>query len=480
MFTDLISSTPLTSAIADQVFGRVGGAVIFTDRSFISTLRALVFPRMPEGDNLALDFFSIRTGVDPLAPSVPECDLIDRLFERRFKDPGTLTIVDIPNTNYCDGWMTWIGDNFVKYHPGYTRVDKVTDFYARVFPVQCYINPSIKSSVVFAAGITVPRMHYLQCGIFAYLPWYFNPADGASDDEMALIESLRKRTCDDYLHLIGVFASRYNLRELGIRTLLKGFESKYERFEIEKIVGDIRNAIDRIDELNTAIAKCLAQKREMEIRLSGLQNRAWQAEEQSEIMDFFLSNENLQLDDVGDDNMQFTVRAQLRHWNEDIADSMLRNPNSVFFMPNGRRCDNIIPHDDMKRLLNAVFIDQTVRINFCARYNFTLCGDVRGLSHTSYNGCEGYAPNPHIHFFACMGDYTRYVNQFLRNNDYIGALTQCIASCQSLNLGDGAVMREFAKMIYGLDGQVSPRCFVMPDGQILTAKEAAAALSADE
>lgn len=479
MFSESIQPTQLSNAASERVFARVTGASIYNDSTFVSTLRALVFPRMPESDTLILDYIRISISAAPTLPQFEGRDLINEIVSRDFTQPGHLSIVDFSNSTVADAWSTWVKQTFIAQHPGYTRVDKVTDFYCRVFPVQCYINPAIKSSVVFTFGLNIPRMHYLQCGVFAYLPWYFNPADGASDDEMALIESLRQRTPNEYQRLIGVFADKYNLREIGIRTLLDGFEAKYERVEIERITDMIRDNINQIDSLNQRISEVLRAKRDLEIRLLGLQSKMEGAGE-SEIMSFFLNHDNLTLGNVTDDKLYFTVRAPLQYWDEDIAESLLSNPSSFFYAPNGRKCDNIIPHDDMRRLLSAVFIDYRVKINFCATYEFSLMGNVRGLSHNQYDGCEGYAPNPHIHFYSCMGDYTRYVNQFLRDNDYIGAITQCIASCQSLNLGDYAVLKEFMKLIYGLDGQVSPRCFVMPDGQILTAKEAAAALSADE
>ena len=84
-------------------------------------------------------------------------------------------------------------------------------------------------------------------------------------------------------------------------------------------------------------------------------------------------------------------------------------------------------------------------------------------------------PNTHIDRFSCMGSYQNTINRMLKENDYISAIEQCVASCKSLNFADSTVMSEFMCRMYGLQGHtnVNNRCLELPNGQIVTPKEAA-------
>jgi len=72
-------------------------------------------------------------------------------------------------------------------------------------------------------------------------------------------------------------------------------------------------------------------------------------------------------------------------------------------------------------------------------------------------------PNPHIDQYRCMGNYSATINSLLRDNNYIGALEQCIASCKSLNWGDSTVMAQFIRTMY----TGGKRCIELPDGSIV-------------
>ena len=89
-------------------------------------------------------------------------------------------------------------------------------------------------------------------------------------------------------------------------------------------------------------------------------------------------------------------------------------------------------------------------------------------------------PNPHIDRYRCIGNYERTINQCIKENNYIGALEQAIASCKSLNFGDSTVMKEFMRRMYGLESYSHNKCVELPDGTVVTPKEAAAWLKEQE
>ena len=136
----------------------------------------------------------------------------------------------------------------------------------------------------------------------------------------------------------------------------------------------------------------------------------------------------------------------------------------------------------MKKLMYAIFIDQTLRIKLCSAYKFYLNGNVEGLSGHRY----GYefrecTPNTHIDRYSCLGNYQRVINECLRRNDYIGAIEQCVASCKSLNFADSTVMSEFMSRLYGISNyDVNIKCIELPDGRVVEPKDAIAWLNEQE
>ena len=56
MFKNSVSSTMLTSEAANTFFPNITGESYGSDCTFLSTIRALVAPRLPEGESIHLSF----------------------------------------------------------------------------------------------------------------------------------------------------------------------------------------------------------------------------------------------------------------------------------------------------------------------------------------------------------------------------------------------------------------------------------------
>jgi hypothetical protein len=117
----------------------------------------------------------------------------------------------------------------------------------------------------------------------------------------------------------------------------------------------------------------------------------------------------------------------------------------------------------------AIFIDQSVKLRFCAKYSFRMGVGVEPEAHSEYGPeYDGYMPNPHINDWSCMGNYKPIINEMIRDNNYIGALEQCIASCRSLNLHDSTVMCTFMENMY----RSRTKCIELPNGEVVDSKAA--------
>lgn len=477
MFKQVIHNTQLTTDAANSFFQHIDGESFQHDVSFLSTLRALVAPRMKEGESIALSFYQTNYSASQLGNYSAKNAVRDVCILDDIED-GRIIIHNFCNAsqdnNYA--WMELMKSTFTSVYPDWHRLEKVTDFFKKSFYSLCFVNPDKKSVIVFIDNMDIRKMHYLQCSIFAFLPWYFDPKLGVSKVEMELIESLREKTSEKYEDCIARIAEQYDFRTARIRQLLAGFETRYESMECDNVRREIQDCIDYIDRLNNEIGDYLRAKNDYEIRLLGLETKIANGSDESEIMDYFLCNDKLILESVTNDSMVFVVKTYLEYFDEDLAERVIRNESSYVYRPNGRGCNNIIPAEDMRMLMTAIFLDQKLRIRFCAAYRFNMNGNVSAMSnHRFGTECRDCTPNTHIDRFSCLGNYQRSINELLKRHDYIGAIEQCSASCKSLNFNDSPVMQEFMRRMYGISNDrnsVNIRCIELPDGTVVTPVDA--------
>lgn len=306
--------------------------------------------------------------------------------------------------------------------------------------------------------------------ILAFLPWYFNPEDGVSDIEMQLIYSLRESSPDKYQDCLSKIAEQYDFRTARIRQLLSGFETRYEKIERDKVRNSIAATDDKINQFNNEIGRLFGQRNELCIKLMGLERKIEEGGEDSEIMEYFLCNNRLVLEEVTDTDMYFCVKDYLTYFDREMAEQYINNERS--FVYNGRHGASA---EKMKKLMWELFVSEEprLRIKVCAAYRFNLNGNVgtQGRHNFSYEFSD-CMPNPHIDRWNCIGNYERTINQLLMNRDYIGALEQCVASCKSLNWGDSTVMGTFMNTMWNSDDGYNNRCIELPDGRVVKPAEA--------
>lgn len=478
MFKNSIVSTPLTTDAANAYFSNITGQKYGTDNSFLATLRALVAPRMKEDESLTLKFG--RSDYDAQTiNSVPGDRAVRAMCESYYLNEaqGHIIIHNLSSDSESNKANIQMLDSyFIGHYVGYHRLEKVKEFYRKSINVDCYINPERKNVILFVDKLDNKKLHYLQQSILAILPWYFDPSSGVSELEMELIQSLRETTSEKYESCLVRIAEKYDFKTARIRQLLSGFETRYERIECDRMRGEIEDYDRRITHLNEQIGSLLSGRNDSCIRLLGLETKIANGGEDSEIMEYFLCNNKLFLENVTDTDMYFAVKDYLTYFDREMAESAINNPNS-FVYRNGRNGEyRGVSAAKMKKLMREIFVEETprLRIKVCAAYRFSLNGSV-GTQGGHAFGCEfaDATPNTHIDRFNCMSNYQRIVNQLLQKRDYIGAIEQCVASCKSLNWGDSPVMGEFMRTMWGTsDFNYNNRCIELPDGRVVKPAEA--------
>lgn len=475
MFRATISSTALYSEAANHYFDNITGDRYRDDVSFLSTLRALAAPRMADKEHINLAFTrSTYTSRDVANNSANR--MVKAMLDMTYYDSeGMFVVHSVEAREQADNYscLELLKSTFCDVYRGFERVEKVTDFFRKTFYSLCFVNPETKQVVVFVEQLNIRKLHYLQCGIFAFMPWYFNPKAGVSADEMALIQSLRDTSEAGYLECIRKISLKYDFRTSIIKKKLQGFETRFDKVELDKYRNKVERTIREIQDLNNSIARCFENKRELDIKILGLEQKIESGQGESEIMEYFLCNKKLFLEEVTDKTLTFCAKDYLVYFDEDMAKRIINNSTSYVYRPGGYDRSGYINPDDMKLLMTALFIDQTLRMKICATYKFELGNRVYGVSHYTYPpDCDDCMPNTHIDRYSCLGNNERAINECLKNNDYIGAIEQSISSCKGMNFADSAVMRVFMERLYGVDGYSHNRCIELPDGTVVRPKDA--------
>lgn len=472
MFRNAIAENALFNSTANDCFRNIRGDMYSGDTTFVSTLRALVMPRMKEDEQLIFKMSSSMYSASDIGNN-PAKRMVSGIYDH-FEPEANNTIYlhnfhHNQESNYAN--LELVKSTWESVYPGWQMLTKVTDFFRKQFYVVCFVHPERKSVILFTERLDMRKYHYLQCSIFAFLPWYFNPEDGVSEQEMELINALREKSSDKYIEVIAKIAEQYNLREKRIRNLLSGFESRADRGRYENIKSEIESIDRDIRAYNERITDRLRQKSEREITMLGLRNKIAQTEDSgrdSEIMEYFLCNNKLDLVRSDDTELIFTVKTEISYFDEEMAESAIDNKSSYLYLDDYDRRYEDVNQDDLEKLFRAIFVDQKFKINVCAAYRFDIRGGVDAISEYSFDAStySDCMPNPHIDGYRCMGNYNQTINELLINHDYIGAIEQCIASCKSLNFADSTVMGLFSSIIQGQNHR-NNRCIVLPDGNVV-------------
>lgn len=471
MFKAGITQTPFTTEAANAYFSNITGGSFNHDHSFISTLRALLAPRIKEGESVNLIFGSSGYNLDQVG-AIPAERVVSAICnDYRLSYPGQFIVHSLragQESNMAN--FKAIEVKFASVYEGYHRLGKVKDFYRKAFNLDCYINPDLKSVIVFVENLDNKKMHYLQVSILAMFPWYFNPKEGMTDDEMALVYSLRETSPDKYNQCLAKMASQYDFKSARVRQLLAGFETRYEKMACDNVREEIAAHDRKIAELNSYIGDHFRRRNESCIRLLGLEQKIAEGSGDSEIMEYFLCNDHLVLENVTDTDMYFSVKDYLEYFDSEMAERAIGNRGS-FVYEYGLAARGDDGRDKAKKLMTEIFVSENprLRVRFCAAYLFNLNGNVQPLSGHDF-GFEfnGYMPNTHINNFRCMGGYETTINKLLVKRNYIGAIEQCIASCKSLNWGDHTVMCEFMRQFWDSRN----KCIELPDGTVVCPEEA--------
>jgi hypothetical protein len=307
--------------------------------------------------------------------------------------------------------------------------------------------------------------------IQAFLPRYFPTIFAEkpfTDEEKAFLKTLTGTSSGDYLIQIEALSQRYDYSEKLIAAKLKGFEKNIRKVQIDKLQRDRENHIRTMNEYLENYRRCLDKLDDITVRLEGAKALHDKSSEDQELIDFFTAHKNLELLKVENRNIEFIVRSYLNYVDVEAYECFARNGDIY----NNYNASGVFTRKpNRKALMDALFCDDPrIRIKMCAYFNVDVIGDVHTSSGYVFGRkYEDYLPNPHYQRHACLGQNGPAIIEFLSNGNIQGALEQCIAAAQRVNVNEiGPTFRPMLETVF----TTSKKIIETEDGISMTPTEA--------
>lgn len=455
MFNKIITETPFTQDLADEIFTSVNGAVYLNDVSFVSTLRALMVGRSGFPARVYLQ--------DMCSADYDQCITLSPFNPEHFHD------VLIILTTQDHALIHDIDTRFANDLPDFRELADLKQFVAPYMVARFYIDEEKHKTVVFVENLSIRRWHLLQALIPRYFPWIFqdNPI---SDEERELLSSLTHKYSNDYERIIEIFSSKVDFRTLSIQKCLGGFERKANLALAKKCEEEVNQYTEQMHNIIIQYDSYLRSKEELNAKMHGYLALAQACDaKDSELVDYFKCNKSLMPINTRDTSFSFIVNTYLESYDPEMYETYSENDLSYLYHGYSRPAE-FENRDDFKLFLDAIFSEEpTLKIRVCAYFTIKVGGSVD--SYAGYDfppECRDRIPNPHLHYFDCLGNYQRYIRECLLEGNIIGAVEQCVASAKSINITEAITVRRFLVDLM----MCRNRVIELPDGSLMTAVDA--------
>lgn len=468
MFGQIVSDLQLATPAADEFFKNCTGESFREDGTFLAVLRAIVAPRMKEGDGLHLavvDFPKSAYNTDDSGTA-----MWDRLKARccTLEDAYMVNVVNVGCGNNAEEIISKFDS---ARQPEGFELDQLRVQYLKQqasVEARVYLNRAQKSTLIIVANLSVWCWHLLAASVCKTLPWFFEERPGNSDQftRDVLSSLVLEDKPDKFRQLMEQEARKYDFRSAEIKKKLAGFEKKFEERSLQNLTGEIERLREQINGFYHEAAEANVKLCNKQYALVGLEESIAKGGS-NELMEYFLMNRHLELEDCNDRGFSFSVGDYfIDMWDEDAASLAVENTNSAIYRGQGRYDIDI---DSMQKFFRACFIDEKIRIKVCAAYKISTRGSCDARSGHNYpawmNDCF---PNPHTEYFACLGGHAAIINRATNAGNYVSAVEQCCASARNLNFSDSTVMGRWSEEFFAS----VKHCVELPGGEFVTPMEA--------
>lgn len=471
MFSKELGSLTLTSDVAERVFGRIKGDRYGNDVSFVATLRALLIPRTHIAE-IKLKY----SRVDWRTRDLNNNSIYDiiRYGVSRHLAPNGFYITNVNSTegqNGNDSIFDRFDRDFINHDERFKRMEDLEAFAAKRLRARFYIDESNRRILILAENLNTRSWHFLQSMIPRYFPWFFEDKP-LNDIEKQLLASCLSKYAVDYERLIEEIAQAFDMRKHQITSVLGDFEKRAHEYRLNETQRYIQDFRSQISDANLHYSNLIARLSELLAQETGIQQQINSLSEENELVEFFTSNKNIIPLTSEGTCFDFIVTGCFENFDPEMFSSFIKNRRSHLFR-DYQRSDAFKNDNDVELFLSAIFSDEPIlRVKVCAYYYLDTRGVVSTRSHFSFpDEYISFIPNPHLQLHSCLGNHKRYIEEALRAGNTIGAITQCISSAKSINLGEGVTVRPF---LSSLLSSTHNKYIILPDNSEVTPTEALA------
>lgn len=456
MFNRILDDLTLSSDLAGTIFRNINCDGYNGDRSFVATLRALLHPRI--GDNQILGSLTSSTY---RARAIRENAVRD-IIAAGIGDirPNRIEVHNVHSRDTEDrnAFFECLDDperGFIKAYPSFHEMTNIRDFVAPVMRARFYTSEETRTTIIIVDSLNTRKWHYIQSFTPRYFKWYFETSP-ITEEEKNLLASLLKRSSDDYERIIEEMASKFDMRSHLIESMIGDIEKNSRRTQLERLDGRIGEYQHRLESYMSQYRDALEALDDLNLKRIGLLDIINGASAESELVEYFKANKNLDLIGSSGSTFEFIVHTYLDYWNQEIFDTMVNKPQSSLYC--GYRVRNSVFEsvDARKKFFKAIFSeDPLIRVKMCGYYRLDIRGDSTSRAGYTYpRNCSDRIPNPHLQKYNCLGNHQRAINNYLRGGDTVGAVEQCVGSCKSINLAESQTFTFFFEKLFASNENV--------------------------
>ena len=429
MFQEKLIDLPISGGLWDKVFPEIlidrstMCDKLAVDDTFETTLRILLQNRVPDGQEVHFDGYRVIT-----EGSLPIC--FDSSTLSIFSSSSTMPVPSLPID--------------------FTEMKDLARYCANIAAVRVFVNPKIKSTVVFIGSrddkTIIRAWHFIQSFIPRLLPWFFGERT-PTEEEIKLLHTLQEKTPKHYVEAVDAYVRNSNFDQKLLTCMLEGFSTGQIDDRIKRVTEEIRQTQIEMSNALTSYQQYYEAQQSLNIKLLGLEEAKRTAAGDAALLDFFQKNPYVSLDEAaaGKGKLVVTISTTLRFFDQDSYELMSRRPESFLFKHIRGKADAFNDPQRRKLFLDAIFKDELFKVRMQAKY-YVGPSTVDVSSH--FNVDSDHLPNPHIQYYACLGNYGAPMAEALQHGDYVSALMQCVSSAGSVNINEVVTMEKFLQDLF--------------------------------
>ena len=444
------------------------------DATMVALARALYSRRM--GDDSFKIFLSNAHDDERLISDASE--EIDYIVARATN--GTDDVHTISNTVIISQFFNAAGFDQIKepvnkYFSGlgWKHNEKAEFFLNKEMKAIVVLNEEKNAAIVFIDTMTMPHWHLLCSVLPSFTPGLF-VTESLQADEMAVLKTLTTRRRDDFISAMTKLENRYDIRGKKIRSIVSGFEQTARKRQIDAVDRALENNTNEIDSIMSRYRELVEKRDELSVRRNGLKYLTNDAGDEA-LVNFFEATKCLDVVETYGSMITFIVRTYYANYDVDLYERYRENSD---FIGESEVSGVFSDPENRKKIMDAMFITEKLKLKMCAVYHLDIVGNVSTTAGYRFPAnCADYIPNYHLNHHSCFGNYFRVITDYLSKGDTIGAIGACIASAQSVNIGEsGPTFNPMMKDVFSSRRNI----FELPDGTSVTPVKALEWLNSQE